>query len=234
MRIILMTALLLMVAACTEQEESVIAVPLQQGLFHNSECQWSTAAEGRIDPCLCSAEIQAAHTGEKQLDARLTAEMESHLCPGTFRKGEVTDKQINQRSSSFEVTRDDEQLLSVVYTLEEVPAGAAHGRSWKKALIYDKQAKRWLEQNEIVPLGKRTEVANIILFHLLELNRTKYNGGLTLDEVSNYNLLTDYGCNKCVIYPVENGWKVVFEQYAVGPYVFGMVEVQLPEEDIGR
>lgn len=235
MRIILLIALSFMVAACGEKkEDGITAIPLQQGLYYDGKCKWDVPADAYVNPCYCKADIQAAFTGDKQLDGRLTKELEAALCPGTPSKDDVSGKLISQRSGLFEVTRDDARYLSVVYTLYEVFAGAAHGRSWRKALIYDKKAERWLEQNEIVPPEKRSEVSNAILFQLLEQNRTKYNGGLTLSELSNYNLLTDYGCNRCVIYPAEDGWKVVFEHYAIASYAYGIVEVTLPDKDIGR
>lgn len=233
MRILSVIAVFLALAACSEQKE-VAAVTVQQGLYENMDCEWKDdPMMGRIDPCLCEADIKVARTGDRKLDDVLAGAVEPHFCVGELRKGETTDKLINLHSAEFEVTRDDGRLLSVVYTFHEMPAGAAHGKSWQRAMIYDRQADRWLEQNEIVPPEKQQQVSSAILFRLLELNRTRYDGALKLEGITTDTLLTGFGCHECTLYPLQDGWVVVFNHYAVGPYSVGMVPVHLPESEIG-
>jgi hypothetical protein len=221
-------------AACTQVPDNALPIHstlLQAGVYRDASCTWPDKAAD-IRPCLCVADINAAQTGDKTLDIVLSEAASKQFCPGKAWNASTEHKRANHRSSNFEVTRNDDRWLSVVYMHYVMPAGAAHGMSHQQVLLYDKQAHKWLEQGQIVPRNQRKKLAKTVFDRLHVLNKDVYNGALWLDKKDGIrpdNLLNNEGCNGCVIYPDEKGWIVQFGLYSVGPYAIGMVPVQLSE-----
>jgi hypothetical protein len=213
----------------TEIPQALDSVQVQSGAYRDGECKAQPYGERvKTAPCLCNADITAASTGMKAIDAALREAVTENLCAGERISGSE-EVRGQQRTTRFSVTRNDSEWLSVVYEHYDHPAGAAHGSTTTTVMLYDKKAQRWVRQNELPVPAKRVDAQRAVLTALIPLNSAKYNGTLRLQRLADQQLFTAEGCSGCVVYPAAEGWRVRFVPYAIAPYSAGMVEAPLDE-----
>ena len=213
-------------SAATAEKTSgdVQAVTLYSGWFVDAACKLKGQAD-EFSSCYCVANIQVAQTGDAALDRELARLNDENLCKGDAVEA-MDGQNANKLQTEMKVTRNDDRYLSVLYEHSTLSIGAAHSTSYYEARIYDKQAGKWLTQGDVVPVDKRQAAGKAVA----DAVDAKYPGRTKLRNVDPATLFSDKGCQRCVIYPAqEGGWSVVFDLYALMPYSEGMPEVRLDE-----
>jgi hypothetical protein len=210
--------------------------------FHNTNCTPSEFSQS-YDECGCSVQIKyVSIDGKQEINTSLKPDEKlEKYCDFDYEGGvdttnpsawkeapkEQFTKAVFDYSVSQEVTFLSEKWLNVV-DYSHVFSGGAHGNTAMDSLLFDTASNKLVDIITMIDTTKITGANQAIQAQLNAKPAGEvFEEFLNLEEPS--YIKEDGSCDACVYVLKDTGLYAVFQQYGVGPYSSGFIEVLLPE-----
>lgn len=214
----------------TAEDEPVEEAPVEETIplrLHINKNQKTYSAEDseevylNLEYCDVTVEGDGYDNLKRNLEQWSVARSES--LRGMYSEYEEIDGVTSTLSQSIRTTRVDPSVVSFLDDLYEY-SGGAHGMSYRKGVTFDAQTGKQLSLRDITT-DYDTFAEEAVQRILYELKETY---GDALFASYEETVRTMWQEENVAWYLDAAGIGIVFEQYCVGPYAMGMVEICLP------
>lgn len=221
-------------------------IDTKEHFFINSSCPADIKSEDFFaEECHCTISAKYVEiNGHEEINSLLRPVPElQKYCDYNFEHGLDAEQKERWKPSNMmadprgfqyniqqEVSFISERFVNVV-DYSYVYSGGAHGNTAMDSLLFDLKNNKQVDMALLIDPAKTNEANRAIQEALNAMPE-----GAIFDEFRNLEnpayIKEDSSCESCVYVLKDTGLYAVFQQYGVGPYSSGFIEVKLPNDVI--
>lgn len=258
----LLASLLLLMPLAAQAKVKVATQVMQKGVWQDDTCLAQEAEYEKKDPtykssmtCLCAADITYAQlSGIANADA-LNALIKAHAqkakggqaedgsdaCSGKkqAKKAFGPDDRGTEVSFATPIDFENDALLAIRFSSSGYGEGAAHGYFYERSAIIDKKTGKPLDNAQIVRADQLDALNTYIYDTLKDDERSFLYNEETADiDASNgkrgHAYISADKADGFFALDAKHGLSIIFNQYAVGPYASGPIDVVIPAKFVSN